>query len=195
MSLRCRVRRATRTGWAPDRRRLDAEPVDQRPFVPPSTLPTFAACSEASHHGQAYRARCVPCAGSLLPPCWRWPGSRAIRDHLHPRATGEAPARSALVNLSGRAETRCALAERVSTHGAKRPKSLKGNVPLCGPRSDAKKRPHPHCGIDPRRLLMIRSFVFVARRSGSVAKLHPDGARWFFVRSEERTSQRHSFSP
>jgi hypothetical protein len=37
-------------------------------------------------------------------------------------------------------------------------------------------------------------FIHCARRSGQVAKLRPDDARWFFVRSEERTSQQHSFS-
>lgn len=83
--------------------------------------------------------------------------------HSRQRARSATSARCVQSFLSGRVVTKHALVKRVSTRAVKRSRDLKGRVPLYGPRLDVKKRPRPHCGIDPRWSVMLCSSMFAAR--------------------------------
>ena len=117
----------------------------------------FAPSFAANPGERAYRARCGRYVDFRRPFCRQWLGSRAKRALGHRRAKEATRARCERSNLWGRAGTRFALERRASTHEANRLPGSRRRFPFDELRSDAKKRPHPHCGIDPRRYPMLGS--------------------------------------
>ena len=117
----------------------------------------FATSFAAIRLARARRVHCARCANSQPRFCSQWPGSRAIRVRSRRRATKAGSRCFAPRGPWGPPATRFSLEERVSTHVAKPSKCLKPRFPLYGPPADAKKHPLPHCGIDPRRFVMIKS--------------------------------------